>query len=90
MPEPTVPEPVEQAPALSAVGIVDWSDVQRRAGEKLHEIMGADADLLNMRMSSALSESEFLAHLERAVALINEARGALVADTFWRELFVRE
>lgn len=88
--EPVVPEPAEQTPALSAVGIADWPDVQRRAGEKLHEIMGADADLLNMRMSSALSESEFLAHLERAVALINEARGALVADTFWRELFVRE
>lgn len=84
-----IPEGPGQLPKLSAANIDDWPDVQRRASEKLHEIMGADADLLNMRMANASNERNFLAHLEKAVSLINETRGAMAAEAFWHDLFIR-
>jgi hypothetical protein len=64
--------------AASAAGNVvgDWRRIQTRATDLLREVMGADADLLAMRIERARTEQEFLTHLERSFDVVDQARGA--------------
>jgi len=84
-PRPGAGAPVERAPTDSLAG-VDWRELQQRAGDSLHAAMGADADLLAMRLARSRSEAEFFSHFERAVDLVGAARGDAAARAFQREV----
>lgn len=76
---------IASSTASGALG-TDWRNLQERAGHQLHEVMGSDADLLCMRLERARSEDEFLTHFERAIALVDDARGPGFADAFRRSV----
>lgn len=61
---------------------IAWREMQQRASDSLHAAMGADADLLAMRLMRSRSESEFFDHMERAFDLIRSARGEAAALAF--------
>lgn len=76
----------EGQPGMSLPAQADWRDMQRRAGDRLHAAMGADADLLAMRLTRSRSESEFMGHMERAFDLIRGSRGDEAARRFHHEV----
>lgn len=78
--------PERVAPA-AVVG--DWRRIQSRATELLRELMGADADLLAMRIERARTEQEFLNHLERSFDVVTNARGADVMAQYRAGLIAR-
>lgn len=70
--------------AAAAAGAGDWRAHQQRAGDSLHALMGAEADLLAMRLARARSQSEFESHFQRALELVDRARGPDARDDFRR------
>lgn len=77
----------ERAVPTGVVG--DWRRIQSRATELLRELMGADADLLAMRIERARTEQEFLTHLERSFDVVTNARGADVLAQYRAGLIAR-
>ncbi len=75
---------LDAARSTSAAG--DWRALQQRAGDGLHAVMGAAADLLAMRLSRSRSEAEFFGHLERAFDLIGAAHGEAAVRDFQRQV----
>ena len=80
-----------QAEARSVmVSFSSWNGVPMHGHtELLREVMGADADLLAMRLERARTEEEFLSHLERSFDVVDHARGADVLAQFRAGLVAR-
>ncbi len=83
------PAPSERVAPVGAAVVGDWRRIQSRATELLREVMGADADLLAMRLERARTEQEFLAHLERSFQVVDSARGADALAHFRAGLLAR-
>src|SRR5690606_36327891 len=80
---------VDRAAPAGGVVVGGWRRIQSRATELLREVMGADADLLAMRLERARTEQEFLSHLERSFDVVDHARGADVVAQFRAGLVAR-
>lgn len=81
--------PADRPAQSGGVVVGDWRRIQERATELLREVMGADADLLAMRLERARTEEEFLSHLERSFDVVDHARGADVLAQFRAGLVAR-
>jgi hypothetical protein len=86
---PARPAAADRAAPAGAAIVGDWRRIQSRATDLLREVMGADADLLAMRLERARTEQEFLSHLERSFQVVDTARGADALAQYRANLIAR-
>lgn len=89
-PRPLPARAVAPRPASPGKVVVgDWRRIQERAAELLRQFMGADADLLAMRLERARTEQDFLDNLERSFQVVENARGASALAQYRAGLIAR-